>query len=249
VNNPAWHSAYFTDINVQMNYWPAETTNLAELHLPLFDLVNSQLEIWRLRTYSNNELLTPAGKHPTKGVAVSGNHNIFGGMTGSMDWDKTNSAWYAQHFWWHYEFGLNKTYLEHVAYPYIKEVVDFWDEEIKLLPTGEYVVAGGWSPEHGPHEDGCSYNQEIVWDLLTNFIKAADILGKDKELRDRMEKVRDKLHVPGVGSFGQLLEWMTEKAGEADDHHRHTSHLFGVFPGHQIDFATTPNLAKASLVT
>ena len=166
----------------------------------------------------------------------------------SLGGAKTDSAWYAQHFWWHYAFGLNKTYLKEVAYPYIKEVVEFWEEQLKEV-NGKLVVPNGWSPEHGPHEDGCSYNQEIVWDLLTNYVKAADILGVDKEFRNKMASMRDRLLVPGIGSFGQLLEWMTEKAGEKDDHHRHTSHLFGVFPGHQFNFEKTPKLAQASLVS
>lgn len=135
-----------------------------------------------------------------------------------------------------------------MAYPIIKELAQFWDQQLKLV-NGEYLVPKGWSPEHGPNEDGVSYNQEIVWDLLTNYVKAADILGVDKEFRDKMANIRDKLHVPGVGSFGQLLEWYKEKNGEKTDHHRHTSHLFGVYPGHQINTETTPNLAKAALVS
>jgi len=166
---------------------------------------------------------------------------------GKLGGAKTDSAWYGTHFWEHYAFGLDKTYLRDIAYPYIKEVTEFWDEQLKLV-NGQYVVPNGWSPEHGPQEDGCSYNQEIVWDLLTNYVKAADALGVDKADRDNMSAVRDKLHVPGIGSFGQLLEWMHEKPGEANDHHRHTSHLFGVYPGHQFNFETTPQLAKAALV-
>ena len=168
-------------------------------------------------------------------------------MAGNMDWDKTNTAWYGQHFYEHFAYGLDKTYLKDIAYPFLKEVAEFWEEQLKLV-NGQYVVAKGWSPEHGPHEDGCSYNQEIVWDLLTNYVKAADILGVDKAFRDKMAGMRDKLHVPGVGNFGQLLEWMTEKPGEKTDHHRHTSHLFGVFPGHQFNYETTPKLADAAKV-
>ena len=187
-------------------------------------------------------------------MSCAGQHNIYGGMgiyiaDGKPFWDKTTTAWYAQHFFWHYEFGRNKTFLQNVAYPFMKEVVEFWDEMLKKLPNGQYVVPLGWSPEHGPVEDGPSYNQEIVWDLLTNFVSAADALGVDKELRNRMAPIRDKLHVPGVGSFGQLLEWMEEQKGEATDHHRHTSHLFGVYPGRQINWVSTPNLTKAAIVS
>ncbi|CAG2172714.1 unnamed protein product [Oppiella nova] len=262
-NTPSWHSDYHADINVQMNYWPAETTNLGECHLPLFNLIRSQLNVWRKQTRASDLLLTPLGKHSSKGVAVSGQHNIYGGMGlllmgGHYDWDKTDTACYdtyAQHFWEHYAFGLNKTFLKDVAYPYLKEVSEFWDEQLKVVTNGtkeqlgKLVVPHGWSPEHGPVEDGCSYNQEIVWDLYTNYVKAVDVLGVDKEFRDRVAGERDRLLWPGIGSFGQLMEWMEEQKGEKTDHHRHTSHLFGVYPGNQFNWETTPTLANASLVS
>ncbi|CAG2173282.1 unnamed protein product, partial [Oppiella nova] len=254
-NSPPWHADYHTDINIQMNYWPAEVTNLGECAMPLFNLIRSQLNSWRKQTRKSDELLTPLGKHSSKGVAVSGAHNIYEGMGDKMDQDKTNSAWYALHFWEHYAFGLDKTFLKDIAYPYLKEVSEFWDEQLKTVTNGtkeqigKLVVPKGWSPEHGPHEDGCSYNQEIVWDLYTNYVKAADILEVDKEFRDKVSGERDKLLWPGIGSFGQLMEWKEEQKGEKTDHHRHTSHLFGVYPGHQFNMETTPALAKASLVS
>jgi alpha-L-fucosidase 2 len=105
-----------------------------------------------------------------------------------------------------------------------------------------------------------SYNQEIVWDLFDHYVHAADALGVDKTYRDQIAAMRDKLVAPGIGSWGQLLEWMTEKKGpnavanspELDtpnDHHRHTSHLFAVYPGHQISARKTPALAAAARVS
>ncbi|CAG2173456.1 unnamed protein product [Oppiella nova] len=260
INNPDWHADYHGNINLEMNYWPAETTNLGECHLPLFNFIRSQLNPWRKQTRDSDKLLTPDGKHSSKGVACIGQHNIYGGMgyfnmDGNVDWDKTITAWYAQHFWEHYAFGMDKTYLKDVAYPFMKEVAEFWDEHLKTVTKGtkeqlgKLVVPHGWSPEHGHEEDGCSYSQEIVWDLYTNYVKAADALGVDKEFRDRIAGQRDKLLWPGIGSFGQVMEWMEEQPGEKDDHHRHTSHLFGVFPGHQFNWETTANLTKASLVS
>ncbi|CAG2179112.1 unnamed protein product, partial [Oppiella nova] len=175
-NSPPWHADYHANINVQMNYWPTETSNLAECHLPLFNLIRSQLNPWRRQTRTSDKLLTPDGKHSSKGVAGVGQHNIYGGqglfnMDGNNDYDKTVTAWYGQHFWEHYAFGLDKTYLKDVAYPYLKEVCEFWDEHLKTVTKGtkeqlgKLVVPHGWSPEHGPEEDGCSYSQEIVWDL------------------------------------------------------------------------------------
>jgi alpha-L-fucosidase 2 len=143
-----------------------------------------------------------------------------------------------------------------VAYPVMKETCEFWNDHLKMLPDGRLVVPHAWSPEHGPTEDGVSYSQEIVWDLFDNYVKAADALGTDKDYRDKIAAMRDKLAIPGVGSWGQLLEWMTEKhdpgSPELDtpkDHHRHTSHLFAVYPGHQIGSERTPALAAAAKVS
>ncbi len=251
-NQPPWYSDYHTNINIQMNYWPAEPANLAECHEPLLDLVTSQLPPWRDATLKSNDLKTPSGALSSRGWAVRTSHNIFGGE--GWNWDKTANAWYALHFWEHYSFGHDKTYLKETAYPIMKEVCEFWEDHLKTLPDGRLVVPHGWSPEHGPTEDGVSYNQEIVWDLFNNYVEASDILGVDKDYRDRIAAMRDRLVGPQVGSWGQLLEWMTEKknAGELDtpnDHHRHTSHLFGVFPGREISIHRTPDWAKAAHVS
>jgi alpha-L-fucosidase 2 len=251
-NQPPWYSDYHTNINIEMNYWPAEPANLAECHLPLLQLVTSQLPAWRDATRTSNDLRTPSGALSSRGWAVRTSHNIFGGE--GWNWDKTANAWYAQHFWEHYAFSGDKTYLKETAYPMMAEVCQFWEDHLKALPDGRLVVPNGWSPEHGPHEDGVSYNQQIVWDLFNNFVQASDILGADKDYRDKIAAMRDRLIGPQVGSWGQLLEWMTEKknAGELDtpnDHHRHTSHLFGVFPGREISVQGTPDWARAAHVS
>ena len=169
-------------------------------------------------------------------------------------WDKTANAWYCRHFWEHYEFTRDKDFLRATAYPIMKETCEFWEDHLVTLPDGQLVVPNGWSPEHGPTEDGVSYNQEIVWDLFDNFVRAADVLGIDRDDRDKIAAMRDHLLTPGIGSWGQLLEWRTEKtnSNELDtpnDHHRHTSHLFAVYPGHQISPGTTPALAAAAKVS
>ena len=107
----------------------------------------------------------------------------------------------------------------------MKEIVEFWEDHLKALPDGRLVVPHGWSPEHGPEEDGVSYNQQIVWDLFTNYIEAADALGIDRDYRDKVAAMRDKLVGPKIGKWGQLQEWMTDR-DDPNDHHRHTSHLF-----------------------
>ena len=253
-NSPAWHSDYHANINIQMNYWLAEPANLAECVEPFFNLVDSQLQAWRKTTSAAKEFKTPAGQSAQRGFAIRTSHNITGGM--GWKWDKTANAWYCQHFWHHFVFGRDLGFLRDTAYPIMKETCEFWEDHLKTLPDGKLVVPNGWSPEHGPEEDGVNYNQEIVWDLFDNYVQAADALGIDKEYREKIAAMRDRLVAPGVGSWGQLMEWMHEqhnaKYPELDttnDHHRHTSHLFAVYPGDQITVAKTPQLAAAAKVT
>jgi alpha-L-fucosidase 2 len=254
VNNPPWHSDYHSNINIQMNYWLAEPANLAECAEPFFDLVDSQIPVWRKATEASTELKTPSGQTSARGFAIRTSHNIFGGM--GWKWDKTASAWYGLQFWEHYEFGRDTNFLRTQAYPYLKEMSEFWEDHLKQLPDGKLVVPDAWSPEHGPVEDGVSYSQEIVWNLFNNYVHAADALGVDKDYRDKIAALRDHLATPGIGSWGQLLEWMHEqhspKYPELDtpnDHHRHTSHLFAVYPSDQIGMQKTPAFAAAAKVT
>ncbi len=246
-----WHSDYHTNINIQMNYWPAESTNLSECVLPLFDLVQSQLPPWRKATALSKDFELAGGAMTARGFAVRTSHNIFGGM--GWKWDKTANAWYCQIFWEHYAFTQDKDFLRQIAYPIMKETCEFWEDHLKTLPNGSLVVPNGWSPEHGPMQDGVNYNQEIIWDLFNNYVDACNALGVDAEYRDKVADMRDKLAAPGIGSWGQLLEWHTElhdkELDTPNDHHRHTSHLFGVFPGRQITATATPDLAKAAKVS
>lgn len=253
-NSPPWHSDYHANINVEMNYWLAEPANLTECAEPFFDLVESQLPAWRKATAAAAEFKTADGNFAQRGWAIRTSHNITGGM--GWNWDKTANAWYCHIFWEHFAFDRDTNFLRAAAYPIMKETCEFWEDHLKTLPDGKLVVPDGWSPEHGPVEDGVSYNQEIVWDLFNNYVQAADILGVDKSYRDKIAAMRDRLVTPGIGSWGQLLEWMHEqhnpKYPELDtpnDHHRHTSHLFAVFPGDQISVTKTPKLAAAAKVS
>jgi alpha-L-fucosidase 2 len=235
-NNPPWHSDYHANINIQMNYWPAEPANLSECHTTLFDLITSQLPAWRKAT--------PGGAG--RGWMVRTSHGINGDQ--GWQWDVPANAWYCQHFWWHYQFTGDKAWLKSVAYPVIKETCEFWAPRLKKLPDGKLVVPNGWSPEHGPWEDGVSYCQEIVWDLFNNYVAASETLGVDADYRAKIAGMRDALLVPKIGKWGQLQEWMVDR-DDPNDHHRHTSHLFAVYPGQQINSVITPALAKAASVS
>lgn len=273
---PPWNADYHTNINLQMNYWPAEPANLPELAQPFFNFVQSMVPVYRQRVaetaalaLSNPQalpdeppayggpasppkegLLGSSGK-PVRGWTVRTESNPFGAM--GYLWNKTGNAWYAQHFWEHYAFTQDRAFLRDVAYPLMKEVCAFWQDHLKRLPDGRLVAPQGWSPEHGPVEDGVSYDQQIVWDLFNNTVEAADALGIDKPFRDEIATLRDQLAAPRVGRWGQLLEWLDEKRDPVldtpGDTHRHVSHLFAVFPGRQISPTRTPALAAAARKT
>jgi alpha-L-fucosidase 2 len=243
---PPWSSDYHTNINVQMNYWPAEPAHLGELHEPLLRFVQSMLPVYRRTTAEAKDVFGGA-----RGWTVRTESNPFGGM--GWRWNHTANAWYALHFWERYAFGQDRAYLRDVAYPLMKEVCRFWQDRLKPLPDGRLVAPNGWSPEHGPEEDGVSYDQQIIWSLFDNTVAAADALGIERPFRDEIAALRDRLAGPRVGSWGQLLEWLDEKRDPVldtpNDTHRHVSHLFALYPGRQISPLRTPALAAAARKT
>lgn len=209
VLNPPWHSDYHTNINVQMNYWPAESTNLSELHTPLFDLILSQLEPWRKATAASPDFKPTVPDAPNVGWAVRTSHNTMGG--GGWKWDKTANVWYAHHFWEHYAFTQDTEWLRTTAWPVMRDLAEFWLARLKTLPDGQLVIPKGWSPEHGPTEDGVAYSQQKIWNHFTNCLDALAVLGGEDDLRQRLSTARDRLLPPAIGSWGQLLEWSVEK--------------------------------------
>jgi alpha-L-fucosidase 2 len=236
-NKPMWRSDYHSNINVQMNYWLAEPTNLSELHLPFLHYVRSQIPVYRERTRE---------EYPkSRGWTVRTENGIHGG--GSFVWNPPGSAWYALHFWEHYAFTGDLAYLRDIAYPVIKEVCQFWEDSLMERPDGTLVAPKGWSPEHGPVEAGVSYDQQIIHDLFTNYVEAADKLGLDRAYRDKIATMRGKLLKPKIGSWGQLQEWETDRDNPKDDH-RHVSHLFALHPGRQIS-SLSPDLFQAAKVS
>jgi len=237
-NDPPWRSDYHSNINIQMNYWLAEPTNLSECHFPYLDYINSMREV---KTESTRK------QYPgVRGWTVKTENNIFGGS--SFLWNTPGSAWYMQAIWEHYAFTKDKGYLKNFGYPIIKEVVEFWDDHLKRRADGTLVSPLGWSPEHGPTEDGVTYDQEIIYDLFTNYIQAADILGIDQTYRNHVADMRDHLLLPKIGKWGQLQEWETDR-DDPKDTHRHSSNLFGLHPGKRISTIKTPQLAQAAKVS
>lgn len=237
-NTPPWGSDYHSNINIQMNYWLAEPTNLADCHVPYLDYINSIREVKKMHTQK---------QYPgVRGWTVRTEGNPFGGE--SFLWNTPGSAWFAQALWEHYAFNKDEKYLREFAYPIMKEVVNFWDDHLKRRADGSLVAPMGWSPEHGPTEDGVSHDQQIIWDLFTNFLEAAAVLKIDQDYAKHVSELKDRLLPPKIGKWGQLQEWETDR-DDPKDQHRHVSHLFALHPGRQINKTETPALADAAKVS
>lgn len=238
-NKPAWASDYHNNINIQMNYWAAESTNLSECHLPLIDFIVAAQEPCRIATRK-------AFGDKTRGWTARTSQNIFGGN--GWEWNIPASAWYAQHVYEHWAFTKDDNYLRQTAYPIIKEICEYWEDHLKTISNGQLVVPNGWSPEHGPREDGVMMDQQLVWDLFQNYLDAAKALGIDVDYQKKVADMQARLAPNKIGKWGQLQEWQTDR-DDPNDEHRHTSHLFAIYPGRQISISTTPELAKGAILS
>ena len=240
VNNPPWECDYHSNINIQMNYWPAEVTNLAECHMPFIN-------------YVSTEAMKPDGpwqrvarKEGCRGWAVHTQNNLFG----YGDWliNRPANAWYCTHLWQHYAYGLDRVYLRSVAWPVMKETCLYWFDRLKMQ-DGRLIAPDEWSPEHGPWEDGPAYAQQLIHELFANTLEAAGALGYDDsfvaELREKYALLDNGMH---IGSRGQLREWL-KTDDTPDDHHRHLSHLMALYPCSGISTLTDRRLADAARVS
>jgi len=143
---------------------------------------------------------------------------------------------------------VDKDYLKTRAYPIIKELCECWEDHLKEGPDGKLISPESISPEHGPKAEGNSYEQQLVYDLFSNYIQASKALGVDEKFRKKVESMRARLLGPRIGKWGQLQEW-AEDLDDPKDKHRHLSHLIAVHPGRQISPLTTPRLAEAAKVS
>lgn len=237
-NTPAWASDYHTNINVQMNYWGAETTNLPECHEVLVGFIEQVAEPSRVATRN-------AFGEDTRGWTARTSQSVFGGN--AWEWNTVASAWYAQHLYEHWAFTQDMMYLRTVAYPMIKEICEIWEDHLMEREDGLLVAPNGWSPEHGPREDGVMYDQQIIWDLFQNYLDCEAALEADPAYRAKVADMQARLAPNRIGRWGQLQEWQ-EDIDSPTDIHRHTSHLFAVYPGRQIT-PRTPDFAAAALVS
>jgi hypothetical protein len=236
-NSPPWASDYHNNINVQMNYWGAESTALSECHEPLIDFITACAEPCRIATRK-------AFGQQTHGWTARTSQSIFGGN--GWQWNIPASAWYAQHVAEHYAFTQDKNFLREQGYPIVKEICQYWEDHLKKRPDGSLVAPNGWSPEHGPREDGVMHDQQLIWDLFQNYREMAQALGVDADYQAKVADMQAHLAPNKIGKWGQLQEWQADR-DEPNDTHRHTSHLFAVYPGRQISLTRTPELAAAAI--
>ncbi|QXE38553.1 glycoside hydrolase family 95 protein [Streptomyces sp. GMY02] len=244
VTNPPWSADYHVNINLQMNYWLAEVTNLAETTAPYDRYVESMRAPGRV---SAREIFGSTGwvvQNETNPYGFTGVHNW-----ATSFWFPEAAAWLTQQLYDHYRFNGSTAYLRSTAYPVMKEATEFWLANLRTDPRdGKLVVTPSYSPEHGDFTVGAAMSQQIVFDLFTNTLEAARTLGDNADFRRRLETALADLD-PGlrVGSWGQLQEWKTDLDSRTDDH-RHVSHLYALHPGRQIQAGSAwAEAAKVSL--
>ena len=249
--SPPWDSKYTTNINAEMNYWPSENTNLAEMSMPFIHMVEDLSQSGRETAKEIYGARGWAFHHNTDLWRISGpvDHS-FSGL-----WP-TGGAWMSQQLWEHYLYSGDKKFLKEDTYPVIKEASKFFIDILQKEPDhGWLVVSPSMSPEHNYLKyattcAGATMDNQLVFDLLSNTIHTAEILKVDSAFADSLRLIKSQLAPMQIGQYSQLQEWM-EDFDKPTDHHRHVSHLYGLYPGNQISPYRTPFLfsaAKQSLI-
>ncbi len=228
-NTPPWESDIHSNINIQMNYWPAGPANLEDCHYPFLEYVRAEAlkedGAWR----------KIAAAEGCRGWTINTQNNIFG----YSDWNinRPANAWYSMHFWSHYLYTGDKVYLRDSAWPVMKSACEYWFDRLVEDKDGTLVSPDDWSPEHGPWEDGPAYAQQLVCELFDCTLKAADVLGIKGSFTDSLEAVYARtdrgLH---IDKDGRLREWKYSD-DQGDGKHRHLSHLIALYPGHGLEKA------------
>lgn len=243
--SPPWDSKYTININTEMNYWPAEITNLSELSDPLTSMLEDLSQTGKkvaLEHYNMNGWVAHHNTDLWRGAAPinNSNHGIW----------PVGGAWLSQHLWWHYQFTGDKEYLKNRAYPVLKEASSFFSEY--LVPDPEHpqwLVSGpSNSPETGGLVMAPTMDHQIIRNLLANTAEAAGVLGVDADFAAMLLNKRDSIAPNLIGQYGQLQEWLIDN-DDPKNKHRHVSHLWGLHPGNEIHPLTTPDLAEACKVT
>ncbi|MBN2684650.1 MAG: glycoside hydrolase family 95 protein [Pontiellaceae bacterium] len=244
--NPSWQSKYTININTEMNYWPAESGNLAECVDPLIQMV---------KDLTATGSRTAKDMYGARGWVAHHNTDIWRASApiDGANWGMwpTGGAWLCLHLWDRYEFSGDKAYLKDI-YPALKGACEFFLDTLQKDPENGWLVTNpSISPELN-HPKGAAVcagptmDMQILRDLFSNTIKSAKLLGLDAEFCKELEAARNELAPNQIGEVGQLQEWLEDWDVEnRDQHHRHVSHLYGLYPGRDINRIDTPELAKA----
>ncbi|MDD4821636.1 MAG: glycoside hydrolase N-terminal domain-containing protein [Bacteroidales bacterium] len=245
-----WDGKYTVNINTEMNYWPAEVTNLSETHQPLFQMI---------KELSESGKGTARALYGCNGWVLHHNTDMWR-STGPVDaasWGQwpNGGAWLCNDLWEHYQYTGDKEFLKEV-YPAMKGSADFFLDFLVEHPTYHWMVTvPSNSPEHGPLGKstivaGCTMDNQIVFDILSNTLHATQALGGDAAYQTKLKNMIDKLAPMQIGKYNQLQEWLEDVDNPKEDH-RHVSHLYGLFPSNQISPYSNPELfqaAKTSLI-
>lgn len=238
--NPPWFSSYTTNINVEMNYWPAEVANLSECHEPLFSLIEDLSKTGKAvarEHYNAKGWIAHHNVDIWRGAAPvnASNHGIWLG----------GGAWLSSHIWEHYLFTLDKEFLKRY-FPIIKESALFYSQFLYKDPkTGYLISSPSNSPEIGGLVAGPTMDHQLIRALFRSVIEASDILGQDRAFAEQLKGMLPQIAPNKIGQHGQLQEWMEDK-DDPENHHRHVSHLWAVHPGKEINWEETPELMKAA---
>ncbi|MGI8636425.1 MAG: glycoside hydrolase family 95 protein [Segetibacter sp.] len=256
---PPWGSNYTTNINVEMNYWLAENTNLSECHQPLLSFIKN-LSVNGAKTAKVNY-------HINEGWVAHHNSDIWAKSSpvGGLDWKDPRAqarwgawpmsgAWLSTHLWEHYLFTGDKKFLKEDAYPVMKGAAQFMLHWIVKDPkTGYFVTNPSTSPENTGKINGKEYemtmastmDMSLIREIFTAVIKSSEALNFDEDFRKKLMDAKSQLYPFHIGQYGQLQEWFKDW-DDPNDKHRHISHLFGLYPGSQISAKSTPELAAAA---
>ncbi len=240
-----WHVDYHNNINVQMNYWPALSGNLASCAVPLTDYI---------RSLEKPGEKTAQTYYDARGWTASISGNIFGFTapmnSRDMGWNliPVAGAWLAAHLWDYYDYTRDTDFLRETGYRLIASSADFVSDYLWLTPGGYYTAAPSTSPEHGPVDLGATFSHGVIKEILIAAIEAGRVLKTDKERRREWQHKLDNLAPYEIGRFGQLMEW-SKDIDDPNDKHRHVNHLYALHPGHTISPLTTPALSEACRVT
>ena len=239
VDNPPWNADYHLNVNLQMNYWPAYMSNLAETAKPMVNYIDDMRYYGRIAAKEYAGIESKEGQE--NGWLVHTQATPFGWTTPGWDyywgWSPAANAWMMQNVYDYYKFTKDETYLKEKIYPMLKETAKFWNSFLHYDQASDrWVSSPSYSPEHGTITIGNTFDQSLVWQLFHDYMEAANHLKVDQDLVTEVKAKFDKLKPLHINQEGRIKEWYEEDSPEftnegIENHHRHVSHLVGLFPG------------------